>query len=162
MSEKFIEPFISLSGNSSNAAHMLGRVKTNWIQQHSDKSDKAKGIKYLLSLDRYQVVALVHMKSHLDLLSIVLHFLYTLKLFKATFKNPILYQKPVFLNMALYTPDHRPVWIFPDTAMSLIETVLAVGMETTQRFWQEGKVHDHFKVKTQSRTLKGTLMNISA
>lgn len=26
---KFIEPFISLSGNSSNAAHMLGRVKTN-------------------------------------------------------------------------------------------------------------------------------------
>lgn len=44
LTEKFIEPFISLSGNSSNAAHMLGRVKTNWSQQHSDKSDKAKGI----------------------------------------------------------------------------------------------------------------------
>lgn len=113
VTEKFIEPVISLSGNSSNAAHMLGRVKTNWCQQHSDKSDKAKGISIESRCISSGCIS-TYMKSHLDLLSIVLHFLHTAH--KATFKNPILHQKPMFLNMVLYNPDHRPVCqvkIFP-------------------------------------------------
>jgi len=40
VADEFIEAFISLSGNSCNAAHHAGQVKTNWSQQQSNKSDK--------------------------------------------------------------------------------------------------------------------------